>query len=166
MLPFTDTLSGGGAAKLSRMVSPVVQSKSVSDPVKQEMARLAYGFSQPAQTINDYNLTLHKMPNGQDAYDRLLELTGTIQINGATLSQALNRLVASREYKAMTDPEGRGDGDNGKVKAISRVLGMYRRQARTALYKEDPELRAAILGKTGSGLPPNPQVNPILQALQ
>ena len=162
-LPFTNTLDDGTGQRIARMTSPIGLSQKTSDLVKNEMANLAHGFSMPAKSVNGVDLTLVRLPSGQDAYDRLVELSGTVELNGKTLQQSLEDIISSDSYTALPEPEGRSDNSNPRIKVISRVISSYRRLARQQLYQEMPELRQMVLGKSGNSL--TARDNPVLQAL-
>src|SRR6185312_3847516 len=90
-LPF-----GVGGGQVGRMLSPAAMSTSVDDNVKQELARLQYGFSKAPKTYQGFNLEwFGKNGTNQNAYDRFQQLHGQVQIGGQTLPQSLQRLIGS-----------------------------------------------------------------------
>lgn len=163
LLPFTDPTQTGPMQSFARMASPVNVGVRTSDAVANEMAALKHGFSPPARKMNGIDLTLLKNRNGQDAYDRLMELTGEIKIGSKDVHAALDELVRSDYYKRLPAPEGRNDNDNARIRAMTKVLSRYRQAARLQVMREFPELKAAA---TGQGRPTlTSRDNPILQAL-
>lgn len=142
-LPFTDTLSPGMAQRISRMVSPAAFSKEVDDPVKQEIARLSYGFSLPSKDFGGVDLTKVRI-KGREGYDYYQEKVGKIRINGQTLAQALSKKIKSSSYQSLPTPMDRNDEDNPRVRAIRATIQRYREKAKRDLLRESPELRRAI----------------------
>jgi len=160
---FNDPTSTGPETAFSRAVSPVAFSARTPDVVRNEMSNLAHGFTPPARKMDGIDLTTLKSKSGQDAYDRLQELTGTLKINGKDLQSALEAFITSDRYRNLPEPESRADNDNPRIRAISRIMSRYRQAARVRLYQEFPELRAARRGEDRPVLTSND--NPLLQAL-
>jgi hypothetical protein len=71
--------------RIYKMLSPVAYNVQASDEARNELARLAYGFSQPPTTMGGLDLLKFTKDDGQDAYDRYLELTGNTSLSGKTL---------------------------------------------------------------------------------
>jgi hypothetical protein len=138
-LPF-----GGEGTSVARMVSPVGYSKSVSDPVKDELARLQYGFNLPAQKYQGADLTKFQNEKGQDAYDRLQELHGQVTLGGKTLPQAIEHLIDSGHYKTLPYPEKDRDSTNPRVRAIVDVISDYRQAAMQHTLKEYPQIGKTV----------------------
>lgn len=162
-LPFVDTQTPGLANFVSRFASPAAFSREVDDDVIGEMAKLSYAFSMPSQRLQGVDLTLYT--NGkQDAYDRYLELTGTVRLDGKTLSQALSRVIRSPEYAKAPEPVDRSEMFNPRVKMIRAVLGEYRDAARRKILREYPEVGQAIRGLASEGTG-KPEQSPVLQKL-
>ena len=138
-LPFDGT-----GTQAARMLSPVAYSKSVDDSVKTELAKLGHGFSLPEKKFQGQDLRLHKNAQGQDAYDRLLELHGEVKIGGRTLPQALDRLIKSERYQRLPEPQGPSDITSPRIKEVQAVLFDYRRKALKSLLKEVPSIPDAI----------------------
>jgi hypothetical protein len=116
-------------------------STRISDPVKNELARLEYGFSMPPTKLMGVDLKLLKNTAGRQAYDRYVQLQGEVKIGGKTLPEALTRTIDSDRYKSLPDPEGPQDTFNGKVRAVQEVIGRYREAAAQQLIREFPEIR-------------------------
>lgn len=114
-----------------------------ADP-KDEMARLAVvgnkSFTPPAKEQEGIDLTEHTSPvTGKTAYDRLQELTGTVRMNGKSLTEMLERAVSSDAYKnRMTDSDEELDGS--RIGYLKTIIGSYRLLALQALKKEMPGL--------------------------
>jgi len=129
----------------ARWVSPFGYSKSVSDPVKEEIAKLAHGFAPPSKTMSGVNLQLFKNEKGQDAHDRYQQLIGEVTYGHKTLAQSLERLIKSKSYQRLPEVQDDPDPQNpARVKAIQKELAKYRERARHQLLREYPDLRDAI----------------------
>lgn len=124
----------------ARMLSPVGYSKQVSDPVKEEIAKLSHGFRLPAAKYKGLTLSEFKNAAGRDAYDYLQERTGQTKLGGKTLAQALEKLIASPRYQSLPPPGGRDDQTNERVREVQRVLADYRDRAMSETLKEFPQI--------------------------
>lgn len=129
--------------------NPFYTSNVKSTPVDNEISRLLHGFSMPESKIGGaQNLDLKSMQTstGQDAYDRYLELSGSMKIGGKTLRENLNSLVESPSYKLL--PEDDVADETGmrspRVRAMSKLIRFYRLSARQQLYGEIPQLQQAV----------------------
>jgi hypothetical protein len=164
-IPFTNTTTQGTANQLSRMMSPAGFSRSVNDVVVQELASLSYGFSMPSVRMDGVDLTTVRTPSGQEAYDRYVELSGTVKLGGKTLSERLSAVINSSSYQKLPMPQSRGDALNPRIQTVQRVIAAYRSRAKGELMRESPELRDAIFeirrtARVGGSK------NPILERLQ
>ena len=129
--------------------NPFYTSPVKSTPVDNELGRLLHGFSMPESKIGGAdNLDLKKMrtSTGQDAYDRYLELSGTMEIGGKTLRENLNELVQTSAYRNMPENDIADDTGltNPRVRALSKLIRFYRMSARNKLMNEVPQLQTAI----------------------
>jgi hypothetical protein len=116
-------------------------STRIGDPVKEELAKLEYGFSLPPKRLQGVDLTQIQNDKGQYAYDRLSQLQGEVKVGGKVLPDALSDLIHTDRYRSMPDPEGPQDSYNGKVKMVQAVIGRYRDAASRQLLKEFPQVR-------------------------
>ncbi len=84
--------------------------------------------------------------SGQDAYDRYLELSGSMKIGGKTLREQLNELVENSAYKLLPESDIADETGLGspRVRAINKIIRFYRLSARQQLYNEMPQLKTAI----------------------
>lgn len=121
-------------------INPFTESDSVSDPVRNELANLRYAFSGPGKNYRGIDLSTLKNEQGQDAYDRLQELHGQVQVGGKTLPQALERLITSQRYQSFPQPSAPGDQNNPRVLEVQRVLGQYRERATHQMLREYPQV--------------------------
>lgn len=150
-IPFVDSADPMHKSAIARMLSPAALSRRASSKVLNELAELRHGIMQPPKRIDGLDLTMVTTESGQEAYDRWLELTGTVAPGGVTLHEALDRLISTAGYQAMppapTDSASAGDyGLNPRLGHIMRVLGRYRELARRQLIDETPELREHLDG--------------------
>jgi len=130
---------------LLNVVSPVYVSTKKNDIVDQEISRLMHGFALPPAKINgiaDLDMRNFKNSAGVQAYDRMLELSGTTTIDGRNVRQALSMLMKSPEYKSfpsqnMEDQIGKS---SPRITAINRVIKRYRNKAQVEMLGEFPEL--------------------------
>lgn len=116
--------------------------KSSSDIVTEEIARLGFGFEEPARRDWDIDLRDISTDDGQGFYDAWTERVGTIEIAGRTLRQALEETVSSEDYQALS-PQG-GSSQTPRVKLISRILSSYRSAAKGETIARSTEAQAAI----------------------
>jgi hypothetical protein len=129
----------GSNARLANILSPVRYSDRVGDPVKEELAKLQFGFSLPSKNLNGVDLSL--ITNGkQDAHDRLQQLQGQVKVGGRTLPEALTALFESERYKSLPDPTGPNDTNNGRVALAQSVIGRFRQAASLQVQREYPQI--------------------------
>ena len=106
-------------------VSPIGISTAVNDKVKDELARFPQSFQMPADSVNQGRIDLraYKDNSGKDAYQRLLELRGTVRVGRYTLAERLEILMDSKAYQDA--PEGTVRYASRKLDMIEKVLGQY-----------------------------------------
>ena len=129
--------------------NPLFTSPVKETPLNSEVARMLHGFAMPDSKIGGAdNLDLKKMRTrtGQDAYDRYLELSGTVKLGDKTLREQLSALVEHPNYQLLPDDDIADETGlrNPRVRAMSKILRHYRLAARHELYNEMPALRQAI----------------------
>ena len=153
------------------VANPIFVTSKKNDIVDKEISELLHGFSMPSENfINHSSTNMREFQNdtNQDAYDRFLELSSSVTINGKTMRQALQGLMKSRGYKQAKEAHLlAGESDvmkDPRVGAINRIMRAYRRKAKQQVGQEYPELKQVsdeILYKSRmirSGINPN---NPI-----
>tara|TARA_R100001082_G_scaffold104717_1_gene76282 strand:+ start:3987 stop:8426 length:4440 start_codon:yes stop_codon:yes gene_type:complete len=131
--------------------NPIYKSTDKKDVVANEMARTQHGFSMPGKKfygIPEIDLTEIPVEGKFDAYDRYLELSGTLKIGGKTMKQRLKSLIQSKAYQRLPeevdyDATGR---KSQRIKQINNVINAYRSRARYDLLKELPQLRELFDG--------------------
>jgi hypothetical protein len=131
------------------VVNPLYISYASENPEDVEISKLLHGFSMPESKLsNADDLDLKKMTtrNGQDAYDRYLELSGTLKLGDKTLRQQLRQLVTHPSYQLL--PENEIMDETGlqspRVKAITKMITLYRAHAKKQLMAEMPDLQSKV----------------------
>lgn len=128
----------------------IAQVSTSEDPLLDELARVSVASGSASRhpskkTPEKVDLTTIMSPvSGHTAYDRLMELTGTVRnAHGRTLRQELEILVASPKYQQrLTDGI---EGVRGtRMDQVGGVMSDFRTRAFTQLKRETPELRFAI----------------------
>ena len=130
-----------GAGNLFRAFMPInVREYDDSDDVMQEIARLSHGFTQVSPSYRGLiDLTNYRNSKNQSAHDRRLELMSTTRINGKSLRQSLQNVIASQEYQKHS-PRSEPGLTSPRVRMLNRVLSEYRAKAFDEMLKEFPEL--------------------------
>ncbi len=125
-------------------INPFYTSTAKNDPVLTELARFSHGFTFPADKIGNVDLKQFKSPTGQSAYDRLMELQGTVKaLGGQTIKDHLYNLIPSDSYKRLT--EDGPDYTGSKFARLNRDIGLYKNAAKAALMKDGfPGLKEAV----------------------
>ena len=128
------------------VVNPIYLSKEKNNIVDTEIAATGHGYSMPSKYlygIKDIDLSQIKSTEGQyDAYDRLLELSSTIKINGKTLRSKLSQIMGKESYKKLKNIdlyESTGE-KSPKIDIINSIINAYRNKAKAQLFKENPEI--------------------------
>ena len=128
------------------VLNPIYLSKEKNNIVDTEIAATGHGYSMPSKYlygIKDIDLSQIKSNEGQyDAYDRLLELSSTIKINGKTLRSKLSQIMGKESYKKLKNIdlyESTGE-KSPKIDIINSIINAYRNKAKAQLFKENPEI--------------------------
>ena len=122
-------------------LSPFDYSTTTSDVLKKEFAEIGHGFTSPRSLKNGVELREYKNQDGQSAYDRWLELHGSVKINGKSLRQTLTQLIKSRRYKQLPYESIEGLDKSPRVREINRILSKYRAKAFSQMLREFPDVR-------------------------
>jgi hypothetical protein len=120
-------------------------SRTSKSLVDNEIANLRHGFTKPEKNfrgIPELNLTEIYNSQGRQAYDRWLELSSEVKINGRTLRQALKKLFQSSGYKSIPEhiPHEQTGKKTPRVGFANKVIRAYRTRAQYQMLKEFPEL--------------------------
>lgn len=128
------------------LVSPFAQTKDLNQTALDELSRLRHGFRHPQPRVNGVDLrkVKVKVDEKQTAYDRWLELTGSVSPNDQKLKQRLAELIKSPAYQKLPDAEDVGEFNSPRIRVLQRVISAYRRAAFTQLLRENPELASQI----------------------
>ena len=144
----------GGVDNAARQLSPAAYSRRVGDSVKEELAALRFGFSQPSRTYRGVPLDALKNDKDQNLYDRYVQLHGEVSVGGKSLHDALSHLFSSDRYKRLPAPEGENDQLNPRIREAQHVIGRYRDRALRQLRRENPDvdtLRKEVERRARSG---------------
>lgn len=124
-----------------------VQDVREVDRVLEEVTRIAIATQSISgapmrrlQGLNRIDLAQVPYSESQSVYDRWLELTGTVEINGRTLREELARVMTTRDYQTAPDGELGATPRGTKASIIREVISGYREAAR----EQFPELREII----------------------
>jgi hypothetical protein len=114
------------------------------DVIMQEVAKSKFGFNITPLRYRGVELTDSQYSqNGQDAYDRLGELKGTVRVGGLTLRQSLRKLVNSSAFQSLpVDPDENGN-QSPRVHLMNGILNRYQKEAWGKLVKENKAVREA-----------------------
>lgn len=123
------------------------------DTVLEEITRMAIAnqavAGEPSRRVsgpNRIDLSQVQYSDTQSVYDRWLELTGTVKINGRTLRQELEKLFNSRRYKIAPEGElGAISGTKGAL--IRKVIVSYRKAAQGEFKQLQEIVRAEKQGQ-------------------
>ena len=128
------------------VVNPIYLSKDKNNIVDTEIAATGHGYSMPSKYlygIKDIDLSQIKSNEGNyDAYDRLLELSSTIKLNGKTLRSKLSQIMGKESYKKLKNIDlYQSTGEKSpKIDIINSIINAYRNKAKAQLFKENPEI--------------------------
>lgn len=81
------------------------------------------------------------MKSGQNAYDRLQELSGQLP-TGPSLKQRLAEIIRADWYQEL--PDGDHDVTGTRLNVLVRQVSKYRRAAKAILLSENPELQELV----------------------
>ena len=121
------------------ILSPMVYTEVKDDLILQEFNMLGHGFTPPKPQRGALDLTQFKTRGGQQAYDRWLELHGSVRVGGRTLRDALLKEIKSRSYQQLS-PLTTDDYDSPRIRQLREIISDYRDAAYKQLLKESPEL--------------------------
>jgi hypothetical protein len=129
-----------GLAGILNPLNPIAFGIDNNDVVAKELANVGHGFSMPSTKYKGViELTDFIGSNGRSAYDRWLELSSEVVLNGRTMRQALGDLIKDKKYQAL-DPKSFSGLPSQRVKYIRRIIDRYRNAARAEMFNEFPEI--------------------------
>ncbi len=106
-----------------------------------EIAKVGHGFMPPNSLKNGVDLKDYANREGQSAYDRWMELQGTVKLSGRTLEKELTRLFKSSAYKRLPEDTIENIDKSPRIGAINRVVNKYRAKAFRKMLREFPEVQ-------------------------
>lgn len=116
--------------------------KGEADEVEAEHNRIILetgkGIGKPSPDLGGADLRGITLSSGQNAYDRLQELSGQLP-NGPSLKQRLVEIIRADWYQEL--PDGDSDVKGTRLNALSRQVRAYRDAAKALLLTENPELQ-------------------------
>ena len=89
----------------------------------------------------------YRNENGDTAYDRMQNLSGTMKLGpgGLTLRQALRAKINSNDYQNLPPvTEQNRHKDHPRTKALNKTFNRYRAHARSQTEREFKDLRADL----------------------
>jgi len=90
------------------LYNPFTYSTGGSSVVAKEIANVGHGFTPPGAVKNGVDLRGYKNRKNQSAYDRWLELQGSVKVSGRSIEQELTRLFKSSQYKRLPEEDIEG----------------------------------------------------------
>ncbi|MFN4278303.1 MAG: hypothetical protein ACK4FJ_18575 [Ferrovibrio sp.] len=131
---------------MSPLATTEWKADSVLDELADQMQKHNRAIGMPSPKINGSDIDLRevKLENGYSAYDRLLELRGTVKIGGYTLRDRLEQVINSDRYRnKLTDGDINHDGS--RLMTLTAVIGEYGKVAEHQLLREQPELKQKVM---------------------
>jgi hypothetical protein len=123
--------------------SPITYTTVKDDLIMKELDLIGHSFDSPREVRNGMDLSAIVGKSGQTAYDRWLELHGSVKVGGKTLRQAMTRTIRSRPYQMMS-PETTDMYESPRVRALRTLVEKYRAAAFKQLMREFPEVDQGV----------------------
>jgi len=148
-------------------LSPFTVSSYKNDMIMDEIAKAQHAFALPAK-VSEGGLDYTKYVNGADqtAFDRWMELTGTVKVQGRDLRRTLQDVIKTTEYKKLSDIPDEGF-TSPRAKELQRVITRFRIESKAKMLKEFPQLdeRTEIVRRINTGRREGADVSALLQQL-
>lgn len=131
-------------------VTPFAMALPADSPVREQLLEAQAGIKLPASKYGNIDMRNYRSANGQTAYDRWLELTGTIKgSDGKTVLQQLESFVpklqeAYGNIRPQKDIDTGGEYKGAAHEKIAGLVGRYRNAAKAQMLSEFPELAKAL----------------------
>jgi len=131
------------------VMNPVYISSKKNDSVDKTILELIHGFGMPsANYLNHKDTDMRQFYNeeGRQAYDRYMELSSEVKINGRTMRDSLKGLVNSRQFKAIAKTVDDAGGSSTltsqdpRIGLMNKTMSQYRLKAKSLVIQEFPEL--------------------------
>ena len=131
---------------LLKGLNPIFQSDVASNIVDMEIASHGVGKGNMSSFIRvgRDQLDLRKFYNdkGQDAYDRMQQITSEVKIGGRTLRQALKATIETAYYQGLPEVTDMNKGMNHPRTAyLNKIVGRYRAMAKDQMFREYASVR-------------------------
>jgi hypothetical protein len=133
------------------LANPLYVKSAAKNIVEYEFGHLGAGFKRPSSFLRkgdkDLDMREYYNDNGDQAYDRMLELMSTRKIGGMTLKERLAKVFNSAEYQELpneAETEIAGNASE-RVKQIRKIISIYKSAAQGATLDEYPELKKKYL---------------------
>jgi len=132
-----------GLSIIESMFLPIQYTETNDESVLGEFASLKGTAFYPPQ-VRPGGIDYREFENaeGQDAYDRFMELHGVVTVEGMHLKQALKKLFKTEAY-LRASPETLPGVPSPRAEMIKKYINIFRRAARNRLLREFPEIREA-----------------------
>lgn len=105
------------------------------------MLETGKGLGKPSPDLGGADLRDITLKSGQNAYDRLQELSGQLP-TGPSLKQRLAEIIRADWYQEL--PDGDSDVTGTRLNVLVRQVRKYREAAKAILLSENPELQELV----------------------
>ncbi len=122
-----------------------ITSRDEADEVEAEHNRIILetgrGIGKPSHGLGGEDLRGITLATGQNAYDRLQELSGQLP-TGPSLKQRLKDIIAADWYREL--PDGDADVKGTRLNVLALQVRKYREAAKAAFLRENPDLQGLV----------------------
>jgi len=137
--------TGKSDSALINWGNPIMMSGRKRDRILEELVATREGFSLPKRKIvPGVDMASFQNNKGQSAYDRWLEIQGTVKINRRTLRQELARVIESKAYQALPSVSIDDENRSPRAKKLKAVIYKYRSAARDQVLREFPNMAELV----------------------
>lgn len=141
--------AGWLVGEVPNWLSPLTYGMKPDSPVREALYQAQASISKPDSKEEKVSLLDYKNKDGQDAYDRLQELTSTIKIGDMTIMERLEQRLPQwveryGDIGPIQNPDNRNQRRSPIQDDVEEIVGAYRKAARQQVYREYPELYRAI----------------------
>lgn len=135
------------------IANPFYVASKKNDIVDEKIESMLYGFDLPeSKYLKSPDTDMREFYNedGRQAYDRFMELSSTVEMNGQNLRSALKSLFKSNFFKnaemqyELNVQSGMTGADDPRVKITKNVISRYRAMAKRQVITEFPELQRLV----------------------
>lgn len=136
---------------IGKGLNPFFSSETSNDIIDMELEHQAVGRKRMSHSRsiggNTVDYRDYRNENGDTAYDRMQNLSGTMKLGpgGLTLRQALRAKINSNDYQNLPPvTEENRHKDHPRTKALNKTFNRYRAHARSQTEREFKDLRADL----------------------